>query len=381
MNIHVSGTSDVDQSLIVDVVEILRHTDGSVFDFLPREPISPQIQGLLNPSLKEINKTSFIGFSEMLDLCENSKVIEKIPEEDFYVLLTGLKVSGNWFSAFRKKVVFVDIHNWELFIDGDEKYGIAHQIIENVFQSLIDLKIENGIDPLIHKDRPIGCINDFCGEKKDIEYKLMTARICSKCLKRAYEKIEDKTIVMSIKNHFESIRNVLLNNSQNQTDILPPLKIKDNGRIFVHNTDLKLEPIQRATYLLFVEELNGIDVNHIHNKVLRLNSLYKFIGSKRYDDFNFPDRFGFEFIHVDKISEEKKKTSVLLPNTFYYLGERDPKKDTFKGIISDIKKKFSKKLGKPLFEKYIINKEDKYYKINLTEDSIIIEIELPKSAS
>ncbi len=56
--------------------------------------------------------------------------------------------------------------------DVDSKFGIAYQCIENIFQSLIDLNIENtDLEPNIHKTS-IGCINDYCENKPEILMKL-----------------------------------------------------------------------------------------------------------------------------------------------------------------------------------------------------------------
>lgn len=379
MKIHITSTPETNKSLIQEVIEVLKQSKGEFFEFVGLDPMEEEDLNILDTNLVNQNLDSYeLSLDEILSICSKYKSINKIHTDDFLVVLTGMKIKEEWFSAFRKRAIFVDVNNWESLINNDKKYGISHQIFENIFQSLIGLEIEGDLDPLIHKDRPIGCINDFCDEKRDIEYKLMTARICPKCLDRAYQKIDNPLLIKSIQSQFESIRKLLMTNIENIQDVIPPIIIKNNGKIYIHNTDLKLEPILRATYLLFIEELEGIEVQKVHERVLRLNTLYKFMGSKRYDDTKFPERFGYRVKLMSSISEEEQSSKIKLTKEGYFLADRKVEDDSFRGLVSDIKKQFIKVLGDDLFEHYIIKNLESKYKINLNKDQIIIEIELPK---
>lgn len=379
MKIYITSTPETNKSLIEEVIDVLKQSSGEFFEFIAEDPINVKQIGIYNNDLINQNlNTCEISLDEILSICSDYKEMNKIDQDDFVVVLTGIKIKEEWFSAFRNRAIFVDVNNWETLINNDRKYGISHQIFENIFQSLIDLQIEGSLDPLIHIDRPIGCINDFCDEKRDIEYKLMTARICPKCLERAYQKIENPLIIKSIQSQFESIRKLLMTNTENIQNVIPPIIIKNNGKIYIHNTDLKLEPILRATYLLFIEELEGIEVQKVHERVLRLNALYKFMGSKRYDDTKFPERFGYRVKLLSSISKEEQASKIKLTNEGYFLADRKVEDDSFRGIIAEIKKQFTKVLGDDLFEHYIIKNFESKYKINLNKDQIIIEIELPK---
>jgi hypothetical protein len=379
MKIHITSTPETNKSLIEEVIDVLKQSSGEFFEFIAEDPMNVKQIGIYNNDLINENLNTYeISLDGILKVCSNYKETNKIDQDDFVVVLTGIKTKEEWFSAFRERAIFVDINDWELFINNDRKYGIAHQIIENIFQSLIGLQIEGDLDPLIHKDRPIGCINDFCDEKRDIEYKLMTARICPKCLERAYQKIENPLIIKSIQSQFESIRKLLMTNTENIQNVIPPIIIKNNGKIYIHNTDLKLEPIHRATYLLFIEELEGINTDEVHKRVLRLNKIYKFLGSKRYDVINFPQRFGYKVRLFEKLPAETRDSFIKLTDKGYCLVSRNEEEDSFRGIISDIKKKITKILGNDLVEHYIIKNIDSKYKITLEKDQIILEITLPK---
>jgi hypothetical protein len=81
---------------------------------------------------------------------------------------------------------------------------------------------------------------------------------------------------------------------------------------------------------------------------------------------------------MSSISEEEQSSKIKLTKEGYFLSDRKVEDDSFRGLVSDIKKQFIKVLGDDLFEHYIIKNLESKYKINLNKDQIIIEIELPK---
>ena len=122
------------------------------------------------------------------DCNEFRKSAEKVTADDFVVLLTGKNNHGDYFSLFDpEKNIFVHTAGWDSFTSAAKIYPIAYEIISNILQSLMKMKLKLE-QPLtmtskwIHQN-PIGCINDFCGDKKEIILKLRTADTCQNCLK------------------------------------------------------------------------------------------------------------------------------------------------------------------------------------------------------
>ena len=153
MKIHITSTPETNKSLIQEVIEVLKQSKGEFFEFVGLDPMEEEDLNILDPNLVNQNLDSYeLSLDEILSICSKYKSINKIHTDDFLVVLTGMKIKEEWFSAFRKRAVFVDVNNWESLINNDRKYGISHQIFENIFQSLIGLEIEGDLDPLIHKD-------------------------------------------------------------------------------------------------------------------------------------------------------------------------------------------------------------------------------------
>ena len=52
---------------------------------------------------------------------------------------------------FRGKNIFIYGLDWEYYTKHDDKYGIAYQVVENIFQSQIELNIDDvDNEPNIH---------------------------------------------------------------------------------------------------------------------------------------------------------------------------------------------------------------------------------------
>ena len=75
-----------------------------------------------------------------------------------------------------KENIFIYGEEWEYYTKKDAKYGIAYQVLENIFQSLIDLNIDDvDNEPNIHVPS-IGCINDMCMDKVDVYAEVANSR-------------------------------------------------------------------------------------------------------------------------------------------------------------------------------------------------------------
>ena len=116
----------------------------------------------------------------------------------------------------------------------DSKFGIAYECIENIFQSLINLDIHHhNQEPNIHMTS-IGCINDFCEEKKEILKKLQTANICSSCYERSISEGVSDLILTHIVSIMEEIRKeVVISSRFSRSANLEKVNIDNKGDVFI----------------------------------------------------------------------------------------------------------------------------------------------------
>lgn len=147
----------------------------------------------------ETSNTDLVDYFDWEDCFLYSKKIrieKNIDDQEFLVLLTNKSNSMNWFAGFDDKNnirnIFIQTSDWNNYIYANEIYLIIYEIIAVVFQSLMAER--NGNEYNFAHRAPIGCLNDFCGWKPDIQFKIKSADICKVCLD-CLEKIVSESLL------------------------------------------------------------------------------------------------------------------------------------------------------------------------------------------
>ncbi len=159
------------------------------------------------------------SFEEVFGSIEKIRANTKISEEEFLILLTDKTNASNWFSAFNQsypKNIFIQTTDWDNFVYLDESLAVSSQIMNNILQSFIYESVEL---ELIH-GHPIGCINDFCGWKPDIQLKMKTGDICPECLNVLQAKLED-IVLRDVGKLLSKIRDMMVFHSDKRRQSLP----------------------------------------------------------------------------------------------------------------------------------------------------------------
>ena len=154
-------------------------------------------------------ETNNFEWDELFDAAATFRAEKQIPEEDIIVVITTLKNKYNWFSAPNiggHRDIFIDASDWENYIYAEPAYPIAFEVIINVIQLFM---LKSYDSPIIHQES-IGCINDFCGWKPDITFKLRTADICGDCLSAMEETLPDKSMISQSLEIMEVLRQGML---------------------------------------------------------------------------------------------------------------------------------------------------------------------------
>jgi len=193
----------------------------------------------------------FFSWDEFFSLSTEYRTTNKFDDDDFLVVLTELHNDANWFSSFSfkgERTIFIHAVEWENYIYCEPSYPIAYEIIMNVFDSMAFNKYPDTFMNFVHQE-PIGCMNDMCGWKVDISFKLRTADICPTCLKLLSEIAEEEQIRQAI-DIFESLRKKMLFN----TNFQKPLSFEENLPFTVAITKRKLsttlEPFRKLLMLI-----------------------------------------------------------------------------------------------------------------------------------
>jgi hypothetical protein len=275
MNVHLTGTPEFPISILNEVGLLLNQTPGEL-DFITGKPL-PLLQcSLKNPRFQNPETIESLNFDELFGLCDAFRAKNDITENEWVILLTTIRNTKKWFSAFNGRNIFVDGLDWEYYTKRDGKFGIAYQIVENIFQSMIELNIDNVYDePNIHIEF-IGCINDMCANKKEIMFKLRTADICESCLQRAVDKAVNPLVLDHISRIIRKLRENFVNSYLIDTIVKPEMVHVDPIReVTIGRKKLKLDAIKKVLFIFFLKNLEGVETQLIFRCEEDLYNLYK----------------------------------------------------------------------------------------------------------
>lgn len=346
MNVHITSTPDFPENHLDEIISLLNETPGEI-NFMKSAVWDHVKFSVLDDRFEDKNSISSLSFDEYFKLIGKYRRIEEINNDEFVILISKIKNNKNWFSAFNKKDIFVHGDGWDKYSDVDSKYGITYQCIENIFQSLIELDIDNyKNEPNIHKES-IGCINDFCKKKIEVIYKIRNADICESCVDRALKMNIDGRVLEHISEIIEKIRQQFISKRKFRSLVNPQrVHIDKNWNIKIG--DRLFEPplyLPKLIFVYFLSHPEGVETKHLCEKKDQFYKIYKEI--------------------------RKPAAEYTIKRLCCEDGKKSPK--TFRTYKSKLNKELEKFLGKELAKHYIIQSKTKKhnnytYRINLEQD-------------
>lgn len=278
-------------------------------------------------------KKKVYTWKQLFDTVEVYKIENEIDTNNFVFLLTNQYNDKNWFAFLDPtlRTGFIHTEDWPWFFGDttDVRYPIAYEVISWVVRGLM-YRNQKEIVGGFHK-KTVGCINDFCKNKKEITIKMRTADVCEGCIQEMNNKDVPPYYLNQIFSVMDGIRSNLMFRKRISI-INKPSRIKidlESKKIFLidfGNLDIRLNPKELSLYMLFLYHKDGIALNSLFDYQDELFRLYHMIS-------------GRENIY------EMTKTVVLLTN--YLDGELHT-------TLSRIKSKFIKSLGSELATHYYI---------------------------
>lgn len=287
MKVHLIKSAEVDTTLFTKVVDFLQSIPGTIefsfdkdaiIDFDEDELYVKRIEDKYEFERKiemvnsmpeaRCSKIDFplerptIKWENLFKKCEQYRNDNSIANNEFVLLLTNKPNKQNWFAALDENMPyngFIHTDDWDYFINCSPAFPIAYEVIslmlqKHMFDGLYDVRIN------VHQ-HPIGCINDMCIQKKDIILKLRTGDVCEDCINKIEGKISMPDLHHAL-NIMSSLRErMLFAQNLKRFSPLSKLIINKKNRIFLAdygNIEIKLRPLEKALYFLFLKHPDGI---------------------------------------------------------------------------------------------------------------------------
>lgn len=218
-------------------------------------------------------------WTTLFDKCNNYRTYNRIPNNEFVLLLTEISNTNNWFASLDEKMPFngfIHTSDWNHFIKCQDSFPIAFEVIALILQKHM-FNDYNEARTSVHVD-PIGCVNDLCLEKKNIILKLRTADVCADCMTKLREKLSVADIQHALL-IMESLRvKMLFSQNFKQNVPLSRLLIDARGKIFLPefgNIEIKLKPLEKTIYKFYIEHPEGVRFSDLKDYKHELINYYK----------------------------------------------------------------------------------------------------------
>ena len=309
MRIHLVKSAEVSVELFTKIIDLLQANPGPLSftcnldsvsniyldekilnNMKTKEEFEKQLATENNLSDRLVSrKISFpfereeVSWDTLFAKCNKYRRKNNIKEDEFVIMLTDIANNKNWFACLDESNPFngfIHTADWQYFISCSAAFPIAYEVIalvlqKHMFDGMIDLRTA------VHNS-PIGCINDLCIHKKEIILKLRTADVCNECMRLLQNKITMPKIhhALTIMN---SLREKMLY-AQNFRQSTPPgrLLIDAQKRFLLTdfgNIEIKLRPLEKALYILFLKYPEGIYHSSLSEHRTELYEIYSQIAN------------------------------------------------------------------------------------------------------
>ncbi|MDC1266802.1 hypothetical protein N8Z75_02380 [Crocinitomicaceae bacterium] len=289
------------------------------------------------------------SWHDLFSVCNQYRMYNRIPSDEQVLLLTDKKNEENWFGAADERTLnnfFVDCSDWHYYFKGfDIRFPITYCIAGWLMRKVIFSSADEMRDAL-HLES-IGCLMDFCEEKKEIALKMRTADICDQCLSYSEKNDSNRVYMNQLMQIMDGVRsNLMFRDRSKYLRTNSRLEFREqNHHMFL--TDLgdlqvNLNPKERALYLLYMRHPEGISRTNVVDYKNELKSYYKWLSNSSSSD------------------QIKMSVDLLV----------DASDDNFIQVLSRIRRKFKDTVGQEQYKTYSIESYDGIYKITLDRELI-----------
>lgn len=358
INIHITRSETISNEFYDEVVSLLNqfpgpmkfHSDDEYIRFLEDEvnerfisdrefyektiPVEYEVACEMSAvRIYDPENLKEVTWDSIFRKCRDFRKKNKLRPEDAVVLLTDFRNDHNWFSAGDTNGAnnfFVHTDQWQYYTHADPRFPVAY-IIASLMMKKKMFGNYSELAEHLHSE-PRGCISDFCQDKREITLQLRTADICDDCISIIKSKNIGPDLFIQSTQIMEHIRSQLLFRDRYELTKRPSRIVITPGRdpirfIDMDNSQLRLAPLEKAVFILFLKNPEGLYFNRISEHRDQLQEIYMTVGHNL--------------------------TLANLNNTLDDL--TNPTENRLSEIVSKIRNKFSKHVGNEMAEHYAID--------------------------
>ncbi len=219
--------------------------------------------------VKRYNEVERLEIDDIEKICGAIKSENKIWDE-YIVLITdkGIDIptskslqDKDWNSAYIfKNIVVKNSKGFKKMTEDRPYLGIAHQIIENIFQSISRIKINSTkLFRDVHVEAK-GCINDYCKNFSDIKTKIMSGFICHTCTQKALDNGVSEIKLQQIRNILGRINNRFRNNYELSNSANKKIIVDKYGELNCGGSPINFgkSTVRKIFYLFYIINYNKV---------------------------------------------------------------------------------------------------------------------------
>jgi len=294
MKVFITGTPAVEITLINAVVDLLSKVKGPI-SYHAIEPLEKESVQLVVRQFDEDGiKTEKLEFDELINISQLYRLKYNVDKDDVLVILTSIQMihqfnansNKNWFSYYRGNNIVIKTIGWERFVDNKMNVAISHQVIENLFQTLLGESFTG-----FHMESK-SCINDFCENEIEITYKLMSCRICNDCLNAAFEKDIKLEILDQIRESLNLLRDKFqifqsLDEKIQEESANSIIEVTKDLNFLFDGLEVGFPARLKTIYLFFLMNVNenirtvNLRQSKYQNQILKIHSVVKKGGAEK----------------------------------------------------------------------------------------------------
>ncbi|MFY7943968.1 MAG: hypothetical protein ACOVNZ_05275 [Crocinitomicaceae bacterium] len=276
MKVHLYRSPEFSKVTYDNTINLLKSFNGQI-DWI----------SYATPESSVVDELPRVTWDELFERCTSFRESKKINKKEIVILLTDKPNKWNWFGGVDDTFTNFFIHTaeWESYFGSktNKSYPIAYEVVAWVLRYFMFDSIEE-IVKYIHKET-LGCVMDYCENKKEIIIKMRTGDLCDQCIQRLIDRDVNYNIIQQLLETLDGIRKSLLFKTRSAVLKKPSrLEIKGKAHMIYFkdygNIKLPLNPIEKTIYLTYLKSENlktGIHINDLFLHKAFLSDKYKLL--------------------------------------------------------------------------------------------------------